>query len=767
MSVTNVSNTAWRLYHNHDLQILSISDGNHGDVVIRYVSNDDQSAQPFEMRLNNIEIQSGVDHGVGIDYALTFYDGSAHSYLTTNRILLDLPTGLEVAALAEHLVFPADSTHTDIYTNSTFIAWLEGSAILVGHETYTQSLIGTSWKPKETDYSTTLSTFYGQETVNALGGFRIYYTGNLGGTQPVTWGSASGRFTEGGGNFTDVDGTQKDIAVVLKTSSNGDAGAISTDGYYVAGQDSSVFRWVEITSIDFLGSNTAQNNYTDNYLISWLEDNANRAASEHSLRNTKWTPDTTITYFVNGQSSPTASGKVTYSFSDGTTAGLTTFLLPYAEIEGVQIAFRDSNLGYGFGVDRKVYTLSPFAYTGKSLSQIAFGGDSSYAFYEDENLNAWVRQTFVYVPMRFRQLCRGAIISGTLSNSGNPHFEQLIPVDTDEPTSYVGRWDVSRTENDSVKAYLLRTAVNGIYHLHFYGYGATANYGIVNGVSSAPYASFINAIREVVFHDGITDIGQGCLLATNSGTFMKIVLSDTVRVLQRYAFERAYTDDITLGAGLRRIHEASIGVRSSPTISFPASLAIADYIAITSYDYPGYTWGYGWLNNHTSSGGYLVVGDGVLLWGKPTGTVWTIPEGIKSVACYRWNNYANVTRINLPSTTKYITTFAFGDFTSIAKFKIPQGTEYISNMAFARMAGLRKIWIPRSVTKISTSSIGTTTGTVSDLNFIFTNCTSLTIYCEIDSSEVPDEWSEYWNYTASGTPASVVWNYPEPDLDNW
>lgn len=361
--------------------------------------------------------------------------------------------------------------------------------------------------------------------------------------------------------------------------------------------------------------------------------------------------------------------------------------------------------------------------------------------------------------IKFNQMCNGAI-----TNTTQPHGEALIPVDTNEPTSYVQRWDVSRTANDSVRAYLLGTSGN--YELHFYGTGATANYKLqTNHTSSSPWgsATYTMEIKAVVVHDGVTDLGQLTLtrVDTQVPTFT-LKLSDSVRVLQRYCFQNTYIANFDLGSGLSHIHEGSLFPSTTSTaISFPPSLRIADYRVVGFYGDTD-----AWLNTNTTAGGYLIVGDGVLLWGKPTDTVWTIPEGVKSVCCFFWDNTANVTSVTLPSTTKYLAFAAFASYSSITSMKLPQGTERIYGLAFQNCTNLTKIWLPRSVKIIDTSTIVTNTGEYSYTSYPFTGCSNLTIYCEIDSSEMPDGWSEYWNHIASGTQATVVWNTSETAFEN-
>lgn len=359
--------------------------------------------------------------------------------------------------------------------------------------------------------------------------------------------------------------------------------------------------------------------------------------------------------------------------------------------------------------------------------------------------------------LNFKQIARGKICK-----MSQPHFEQLIPVDTDEPTSYTGKWNVSRTANDSVRAYLIG---NANYELHFYGYGATANYGrtSTSPYYTAPWANYTSQINKIVYHDGITDIGQLNFFGkitpyTSPATLKRITLeiSDTVRALQRYAIYYAPLDNVDLGNGIRKLGEGCLYAGfNGQTLSFPY-LQIANYSAIN-----GYQTVYDWLKYHTNDNSYLIDGDGVLLWGKPIGTVWNFPEGVKSVNCFPWDNRTSVTSVTLPSTTKYIAFGAFSGFSALTSMNLPNGTERIYGFSFQNCSGLRKVWISRSVKHILTDTIVTSTGATTDTAYPFTGCTNLTIYCEIDSSEIPEGWSQYWNYKASGSIVPVVWNVTE------
>ena len=355
--------------------------------------------------------------------------------------------------------------------------------------------------------------------------------------------------------------------------------------------------------------------------------------------------------------------------------------------------------------------------------------------------------------LTFKHICRGAILETT-----QPHFEAVIPVDTNEPTSYVGRWDVSRTTNDSVRAYLTGSAKN--YELHFYGYGASQNWTRSTSApySNAPYASYTSQIKKLVVHDGVTDLGMWTLRYPDGLSGVTLTISNTVRYLRQYCFEGIYQSSFSIPAGVRVLAPAPIYVNStSATINFPNTINRIDYKAVVS---PTQSW----LEAQTSSGSYKVVGDGCLLWGRPTGTVWTIPAGVKSVNCAAWNNATNVTAVNLPSTTKFLSTGAFARYSSLQKMKLPQGTERIYGQSFQNCTSLTKVWIPRSVWLISSSGGNNTVVEAGSPPFSGANA-NLTIYCEIDSSEIPETWASNWNIISGTTPATVVWNYPEPGND--
>lgn len=353
--------------------------------------------------------------------------------------------------------------------------------------------------------------------------------------------------------------------------------------------------------------------------------------------------------------------------------------------------------------------------------------------------------------IQMQMMCRGK-----LEPYEQPHFEQLIPVDTNEPTSYIGMWDVSATANDSVRAYYL-TDSYGDRELHFYGYGKMKDNSYSGGGSSfeygAPYASTARYIRRIYVHDGITQVGVYTYGAWHGDniTTCELHLSDTVRCIRYYAFRYPGLNSVSLGAGLRKIEDSSIGVYSNSTIiNFPPSVSSIASMAVVG---PSSISSLGWLNANTPSGGYKVVGDGALLWGRPSGTTWTVPEGVKSATFAGWANIANVTSVVLPSTLRALVDFAFSSF-SFAQFKVPQGCTFMGARIFDRNEHLQKVWIPRSVTKMGA------------YQFLNSTNANLEAYCEIDSSDVPEGWHPYWNWkTTSGSTVPVVWNTSEAAFD--
>ena len=357
------------------------------------------------------------------------------------------------------------------------------------------------------------------------------------------------------------------------------------------------------------------------------------------------------------------------------------------------------------------------------------------------------------------QLAKGKIIG-----TDDIHLEELIQVDTNVPSSYVAMWDISKGENDKVKAYLTGSGSN--LSLHIYGVGEMKNFAQLSLQQSpyytAPWASYSSRIKHIYIHDGVTSIGQFTFFGYHGNyssfySLSTLSISNTVRTINRYAFYYALISDITIPEGVRRIHEGAFGLYSTASVSvtIPNSVCIIDYSAFLNTQ---------WFNGLPN--GFTTVGDGCLVQYVGSSTQLTLPQGTKCVSLFNWSNKSSCTSVTLPNSIKYLAVGAFSGFSSLSSVKLPQGCRRISFNAFSSDSNLRAVFIPQSVTEISSRSIMTATGEMScipGLSPFYGANSNLKIYCE--AAEKPVAFDEYWDYTGADTRATVYWGVSEQEYD--
>ena len=191
---------------------------------------------------------------------------------------------------------------------------------------------------------------------------------------------------------------------------------------------------------------------------------------------------------------------------------------------------------------------------------------------------------------------------------------------------------------------------------------------------TTPWYNYIESITSVSLPQGITTIGQnafiGCSLLTT------ITIPNSVTSIGDYAFN---------------------GCSSLFSITIPnsiTSIGALTFYECSGLDAPVY-------NNHVFA--YM-----------PTSYsgVYTIPEGIESIAGGAFANCTDLTSVTIPNSVTYIGTYAFYVCSSLTSVTIPNSVTSIAYGAFYGCSGLTSIEIPNSVTYIGGSA--------------FDGCTSLT-----------------------------------------
>ena len=357
------------------------------------------------------------------------------------------------------------------------------------------------------------------------------------------------------------------------------------------------------------------------------------------------------------------------------------------------------------------------------------------------------------------QLAKGKIIG-----TGDIHLEELVPVDTNVPTTYVKKWPCGKTQDDKVTAYL--TGTSGNYSLHIYGSGEMQNY---TGYNDAPWSSY--RVKHFIAHTGITAIGNYCMAGdTNGGNLRDIVLANTVRVIGIAAFNTKNTNitSIELPNGVRHIRNTAFAELSGVnSISIPDSVRRIDNNAFknvpwfTSQTDATVVAGNGVLLKMNSQAANRVIPDGVKfisgLGSNSLITSLTFPYGLKGIGRFACDGMVNLTSLVLPDTITWLGTACLRGFCG-ETINIPLSLKRIPSRMLLNCSAFSHIYIPHTIAEIWTWEHGDNTaesGAFANGAPFFGCSGNLHIYCE--SEQKPTGWDEYWDYISSSQRATVHW----------
>ncbi|MDR1115845.1 MAG: leucine-rich repeat protein [Tannerella sp.] len=237
-------------------------------------------------------------------------------------------------------------------------------------------------------------------------------------------------------------------------------------------------------------------------------------------------------------------------------------------------------------------------------------------------------------------------------------------------------------------------------------------------------------LTSVTISEGLTGIGDYAFSGCGSMTFVTIpngIASIGDRAFQNCISLTSFTipnsvTSIGGGAfagctGLRTVEAKMVRPPSiSPNTFDRVDLSKVKLIipggTASAYQSAGWT-GFGTVETDTDTPDHFVIdGNGVLIqYTGPGGDV-VIPNGVKSIGSYAFQNNATITSIFIPNSVISIGNSAFWNCISLTSITIPNSVTSIGSGAFQSCVSLTSITIPNSVTSIG--------------EWAFYNCSSLT-----------------------------------------
>lgn len=276
---------------------------------------------------------------------------------------------------------------------------------------------------------------------------------------------------------------------------------------------------------------------------------------------------------------------------------------------------------------------------------------------------------------------------------------------------------------------------------------------------TAPWYSFADSIRTLTLEEGVTRIGTAAFFGLDE--IRSVVIPDSVKEINNYAFDCEKLSSITLGNGLERIGRYAfdgsayynntstypnnclilgnwiIAVDYNVTVKIPANIVgVADGLFEFMYKVSVMSGNEKFVSdlNATFTSDYTT-----LLHAR--NGYYMLPDTLKVIYPSAFSGLSNKT-ITLPNSVEVIGNSAFYACESLTYMVIPEGVKRIESSTFAVCSKLRTVTLPASVQYIgpsafawcsSLTSIKLPDGIPYISNYTFERCTALSTITIPDS----------------------------------
>ncbi len=173
----------------------------------------------------------------------------------------------------------------------------------------------------------------------------------------------------------------------------------------------------------------------------------------------------------------------------------------------------------------------------------------------------------------------------------------------------------------------------------------------------------------------------------------RIEIPETIVEIGDFAFARSGLTGVEIPEGVTKIgYAAFYGCEGLTEVVIPGTVT---EIEPSAFEHTA------WLQNweRSGSGDFLIVGDGILLDYRGTGSTVSVPEGVKTIGPGAFASHPGITKVILPDSVEIIGEGAFAGCSNLTETEGGKSVRRISDRAY-QGCPLRNIVIPASVEEI-------------------------------------------------------------------